>query len=123
MARAAIRNERAGIKRLRTADSSVINAHSAYKAPKTLKGSEVPPTTTAGPAAPLGRRETRLWPADPGAYGGRKARRAGRYDIHRTLRRLTADAAIAGVIRERQNRIGGNDDNPIGAGYVPPPAS
>ena len=41
----------------------------------------MPPTTTAGPAAPLGRRETRLWPADPGAYGGRKARRAGRYEV------------------------------------------
>jgi Fic family protein len=197
----------------------------------------MPPTTTAGPAAPLGRRETRLWPADPGAYGGRKARRAGRYevfiperihgwdfaldgeavaaiaeatralqhldhsppriatlgalarnllrsesvassriegvnisherlarasyqadkgqrdqraaevlgnveameraielgtdaerltvtnvkDIHRTLLRFTADAAIAGVIRERQNWIGGNDYNPVGASYVPPP--
>jgi Fic family protein len=197
----------------------------------------MPPTTTAGSAAALGRRETRLWPADPGAYGGRKARRAGRYevfipdpirgrdfeldgdavaaiaeatralqhldgspprlatlgalalnllrsesvassriegvnishkrlaraayeadrgqrdqraeevlgnveamkraielgtnaerltvpnleDIHRTLLRFTADAAIAGVIRKRQNWIGGTDYNPIGASYVPPP--
>ena len=39
---------------------------------------------------------------------------------HRLLR-FTADAAIAGVIRERQYWIGGNDYNPIGASYVPPP--
>jgi Fic family protein len=197
----------------------------------------MPPTTTAGPGAPLGRRETRLWPADPGAYGGRKARRPGRYevfipdpihgrdfaldgdavaaiaeatralqqldhspprvatlgalarnllrsesvassrieginishkrlaraayqaekgqrdhraaevlgnveameraielgtdtkplrvadieDIHRTLLRFTVDADIAGVIRKKQNWIGGNDYNPIGASHVPPP--
>jgi Fic family protein len=197
----------------------------------------MPPTITAGPAAPLGRRETRLWPADPGAYGGRKARRGGRYevfipdpihgrdfaldgeaiaaiaeatralqhldhspprvatlgalarnllrsesvassriegvnishkrlaraayqaekgqrdhgaaevlgnveameraielgtdtkplnvadieDIHRTLLRFTVDADIAGAIRTTQNWIGGNDYNPIGASYVPPP--
>ena len=43
----------------------------------------MPPTTTAGTAAavPLGHRETRMWPADPGAYGGRKARRGGRYEV------------------------------------------
>jgi Fic family protein len=197
----------------------------------------MPPTTAAGPAEPLGRREARVWPADPGAYGGRKARRAGRYEvfipnrirdrdfaldgeavaaiaeatralqhlddspprvatlgalarnllrsesvassriegvnishkrlaraayqadegrtdpraaevlgnvnameraielgaerspltvanieeIHRMLLRFTADADIAGVIRERQNWIGGNDYNPVGASYVPPP--
>ncbi len=199
----------------------------------------MPPTKTAGPAAavPLGHRETRLWPTDPGAYGGRKARRAGRYevfipdpihgrdfaldgeavaavaeatralqhldhspprvatlgalarnllrsesvassriegvnishkrlaraayqadkgqrdhraaevlgnveameraielgidtrplkvadieDIHRTLLRFTVDADIAGVSRKTQNWIGGNDYNPIGASYVPPP--
>ena len=60
---------------------SVINVFYPYKARLTLKGSKMPPTTTAGPAAPLGRRETRLWPADPRAYGGRKARRAGRYEV------------------------------------------
>jgi Fic family protein len=199
----------------------------------------MPPPTTAGTAAavPLGHLETRLWPADPGAYGGRKARRGGRYevfipdpihgrdfaldgeavaavaeatralqhldhspprvatlsalarnllrseslassriegvnishkrlaraayqadkgqrdhraaevlgnveameraielgtdttrlkvadieDIHRTLLRFTADADIAGVIRKKQNWIGGNDYNPVGASYVPPP--
>ncbi len=42
-------------------------------------------------------------------------------DIHRTLLRFTEDAHIAGVVRESQNWIGGNDYNPIGAAYVPPP--
>jgi len=43
-------------------------------------------------------------------------------DIHRLLLRHTEDRQIAGVIREAQNWIGGNDYNPIGAVYVPPPA-
>ncbi len=43
-------------------------------------------------------------------------------DIHRTLLRFSVDREIAGVIREQQNWIGGNDFNPIGAAYVPPPA-
>ena len=42
-------------------------------------------------------------------------------DIHRTLLRFTEDADIAGVVRESQNWIGGNDYNPTGAAYVPPP--
>jgi Fic family protein len=42
-------------------------------------------------------------------------------DTHRTLLRFTADADIAGVIRTSQNWIGGNDYNPTGASYVPPP--
>jgi Fic family protein len=42
-------------------------------------------------------------------------------DIHRTLLRFTEDADIAGVLRDKQNWIGGNDYNPIGASYVPPP--
>jgi Fic family protein len=42
-------------------------------------------------------------------------------DIHRTLLRLTEDADIAGVLRTAQNWIGGNDYNPVGASYVPPP--
>lgn len=41
--------------------------------------------------------------------------------IHRTLLRFTADRSIAGVIRTKQNWIGGNDYNPLGATYVPPP--
>jgi len=41
--------------------------------------------------------------------------------IHRTLLRFSVDRKIAGVIREQQNWIGGNDFNPIGAAYVPPP--
>jgi Fic family protein len=189
------------------------------------------------PADPLGHTEKRLWPADPGAYGGRKARRPGAYEVfipdeisgrdfpldgdavaavseatralqhleasppriatlgalaqnllrsesvassriegvhlshkrlaraayqaargqrdpraaevlgnveamkhaieigtagkplttsdiedtHRTLLRCTEDTDIAGIVRESQNWIGGNDYNPIGAAYVPPP--
>ena len=42
-------------------------------------------------------------------------------DVHRTLLRFTQDADIAGALRESQNWIGGNDYNPIGAAYVPPP--
>ncbi len=42
-------------------------------------------------------------------------------DVHRTLLRFTEDADIAGVVRKAQNWIGGNDYNPIGAAYVPPP--
>jgi Fic family protein len=42
-------------------------------------------------------------------------------DINRTLLRFTEDAEIAGVVRTAQNWIGGNDYNPIGAAYVPPP--
>ena len=189
------------------------------------------------PTVPLGHTEKRLWPADPGAYGGRKARRPGAYEVfipdeisgrdfpldgdavaavseatralqhleasppriatlgalaqnllrsesvassriegvhlshkrlaraayqaargqrdpraaevlgnveamkhaieigtagkplttsdiedtHRTLLRFTEDTDIAGIVRESQNWIGGNDYNPIGAAYVPPP--
>jgi len=42
-------------------------------------------------------------------------------DLHSRLLRFTEDRAIAGVVRETQNWIGGNDFNPIGADYVPPP--
>lgn len=42
-------------------------------------------------------------------------------DIHRTLLRDTEEREIAGVIRDKQNWIGGNDYNPVGAVYVPPP--
>ena len=42
-------------------------------------------------------------------------------DIHRTLLRFTEDTEIAGVVRTTQNWIGGNDYNPVGAAYVPPP--
>lgn len=42
-------------------------------------------------------------------------------DTHRTLLRFTEDTDIAGIVRESQNWIGGNDYNPIGAAYVPPP--
>lgn len=42
-------------------------------------------------------------------------------DIHHTLLKDTDDREIAGVIRDKQNWIGGNDYNPVGATYVPPP--
>jgi len=42
-------------------------------------------------------------------------------DIHRTLLRFTDDRYLAGVVRDKQNWIGGNDYNPVGATYVPPP--
>lgn len=42
-------------------------------------------------------------------------------EIHRTLLRHSVDRKIAGVIRQTQSWIGGNDFNPIGADYVPPP--
>jgi Fic family protein len=42
-------------------------------------------------------------------------------DIHLTLLRFTDYREIAGVIRTKQNWIGGNDYHPIGATYVPPP--
>jgi Fic family protein len=44
-------------------------------------------------------------------------------DIHRTLLRQTRDAHIAGVVRERQNWIGGSNYSPEGAAFVPPPES
>ncbi len=41
--------------------------------------------------------------------------------IHRRLTEKTAHPHIAGRIRTRQNWIGGNDYNPCGADFVPPP--
>jgi Fic family protein len=41
-------------------------------------------------------------------------------DIHRTLLRFTFDE-IAGIIRDRQNWIGGSDYHPLDAAFVPPP--
>jgi Fic family protein len=42
-------------------------------------------------------------------------------DVHRSLLRFTQNREIAGVVRTAQNWIGGNDFNPLGATYVPPP--
>ncbi|HWM63031.1 MAG TPA: Fic family protein [Solirubrobacterales bacterium] len=42
-------------------------------------------------------------------------------EIHRLLLRFTEDRKIAGVVRTAQNWIGGNDYNPLGATFVPPP--
>ena len=57
------------------------------------------------------------------AIGASSARlkRADLLDIHRTLLRFTEDEAIAGVLRQEQSWIGGNDHHPIGAPYVGPP--
>ena len=41
--------------------------------------------------------------------------------IHRVLMQRAPNSAIAGKVRERQNWIGGNDYNPCGATFVPPP--
>lgn len=41
--------------------------------------------------------------------------------IHRLLMENAPNAHIAGKIRTQQNWIGGNDHNPCGAVYVPPP--
>jgi len=41
--------------------------------------------------------------------------------IHRRLMERAADERAAGRIRTRQNWIGGNDYNPCGADFVPPP--
>jgi Fic family protein len=41
--------------------------------------------------------------------------------IHRRLMEKAPNAGIAGRIRTRQNWIGGNDYNPCGAEFVPPP--
>jgi Fic family protein len=44
-------------------------------------------------------------------------------DIHDVLMRTTKRSDIAGQIRTEQNWIGGNDYNPCGADFVPPPES
>jgi Fic family protein len=41
--------------------------------------------------------------------------------IHRRLMENAPNAHVAGKIRTRQNWIGGNDHNPCGADFVPPP--
>lgn len=42
-------------------------------------------------------------------------------DIHRMLLARAAKSAVAGRLRDSQNWIGGNDYNPCGAVFVPPP--
>jgi Fic family protein len=42
--------------------------------------------------------------------------------IHQRLMKKAPNAPIAGRLRSRQNWIGGNDHNPCGADFVPPPA-
>ena len=56
-----------------------------------------------------------------------KAALAERFDvsritaIHQRLLEHTEHRRIAGQIRTQQNWIGGNDYNPCGANFVPPP--
>jgi Fic family protein len=52
---------------------------------------------------------------------GRSIEVADLLEIHRLLLRFTEDRQIAGVVRMAQNWIGGNDYNPLGAAFVPPP--
>ena len=42
-------------------------------------------------------------------------------EIHRVLMARASNSNIAGRVREQQNWIGGNDYNPCGAAFVPPP--
>jgi len=42
-------------------------------------------------------------------------------DIHQSLMRTAPNARISGQVRTVQNWIGGNDYNPCGAAFVPPP--
>jgi Fic family protein len=48
-------------------------------------------------------------------------RRADFLDIHRVLLERAPNSQIAGRFRASQNWIGGNDYNPCGAAFVPPP--
>lgn len=43
-------------------------------------------------------------------------------DVHRVLLAGSANADVGGQVRTEQNWIGGNDYNPCGAAFVPPPA-
>lgn len=42
-------------------------------------------------------------------------------ELHRELFRDTPDAARAGRLRETQNWLGGREDSPFGAEFIPPP--
>ncbi len=44
-------------------------------------------------------------------------------DVHRALLERAGQTRIAGAVRTTQNWIGGNDHNPCGAAFVPPPPS
>jgi Fic family protein len=55
------------------------------------------------------------------ASGERDITAADIVAIHRTLMRSAPNAHIAGKVRTEQNWIGGNDYNPCGADFVPPP--
>ena len=50
-----------------------------------------------------------------------RARLSDFLDIHRVLLERAPNFQIAGRFRTSQNWIGGNDYNPCGAGFVPPP--
>ncbi|MCC6930757.1 MAG: Fic family protein [Gemmatimonadaceae bacterium] len=55
------------------------------------------------------------------AADGRTVGRAELEAIHARLMARTPNRAIAGRVRDVQNWIGGNDYNPCGADFVPPP--
>jgi Fic family protein len=42
-------------------------------------------------------------------------------EIHRILLNTEIDRAIAGIVRTKQNWIGGRFNNPLGADFIPPP--
>ncbi len=42
-------------------------------------------------------------------------------ELHRTLMAVTRDAHLGGVVRDKQNSIGGEMFSPRGAEFVPPP--
>ena len=54
--------------------------------------------------------------------GGDPVSRETILDLHRTLMTPT-EPKIAGIVRDRQNWVGGRYHTPIGAEFIPPPAS
>jgi Fic family protein len=55
------------------------------------------------------------------AAGGSSLTTKDLVEIHRTLMKRAPNSGVTGRIRDRQNWIGGNDYNPCGATFVPPP--
>src|SRR5712691_441955 len=57
------------------------------------------------------------------ALGAGKRRLEARHilRLHETLLRATSEAARAGKLRSGQNWIGGRDDSPLAADFIPPP--
>lgn len=68
----------------------------------------------------LGNIDAMQFAIEEGSAGGRLSTRS-LTEIHRVLMARAPNETVAGRIRERQNWIGGNDYNPCGADFVPPP--